>query len=275
MADAAESPSTLKSEPSSEPSSHLLGQIFPKSPTCCSSSSKSYLLHEDVALGKNADLVTPKCPPPPEDIVPSSPPPDSSSSTSFSLVESNSRPCGVELVCTARTNKKADPDDLVALAMQVQQADERTRSVAGSKLSVIAEQIQFLQQQAAKILEETRLNAELNHAACNMVKKPGTVYHLYQRDTGQKYLSILSPQEWGASCPHAFLGSYRLEYDMSWTPIDKRKERNSEEAVVTNILKAHRLVGPANAANHAQESSKYSDNSNFKPLMALLDTPDS
>jgi len=62
---------------------------------------------------------------------------------------------------------------------------------------------------------------------------------------------------------------------MSWTPIDKRKERNSEEAVVTNILKAHRLVGPANAANHAQESSKYSDNSNFKPLMALLDTPDS
>jgi len=192
MADAAESPSTLKSEPSSEPSSHLLGQIFPKSPTCCSSSSKSYLLHEDVALGKNADLVTPKCSPPPEDIVPSSPPPDSSSSTSFSLVESNSRPCGVELVCTARTNKKADPDDLVALAMQVQQADERTRSVAGSKLSVIAEQIQFLQQQAAKILEETRLNAELNHAACNMVKKPGTVYHLYQRGVGSLLSSRVS-----------------------------------------------------------------------------------
>ena len=134
----------------------------------------------------------------------------SASSASFSLVEANSNPCGVELVSTARTNKQADAYDLVALATQVQQADERTRSVAGSKLSVIAEQIRFLQRQAAAILEETKLNADLNHAACNMVKKPGTVYHLYERDTGQKYLSILSPQEWGASCPHGFLGSYRL-----------------------------------------------------------------
>ena len=134
----------------------------------------------------------------------------SASSTTFSLVEANSTPCGVQLVSTARTNKQADAYDLVALATQVQQADERTRSVAGSKLSVIAEQIRFLQRQAAAILEETKLNADLNHAACNMVKKPGTVYHLYERDTGQKYLSILSPQEWGASCPHGFLGSYRL-----------------------------------------------------------------
>merc|ERR1712168_752302 len=168
-----------------------------------------------------------------------------STSTSYTLVEANPTPCGVQLVSTARTNKHADPNDLVALAMQVQNADERTRSVAGSKLSVIAEQIRFLQRQAAAILEETKLNADLNHAACNMVKKPGTAYHLYERDTGQKYLSILSPQEWGASCPHGFLGSYRLEYDMSWTPLDKRKSRDSDEAMVTKILRANELVGPA------------------------------
>ena len=130
--------------------------------------------------------------------------------SSYSLVEANSNPCGVQLVSTARTNKHADPNDLVALARQVQNADERTRSVAGSKLSVIAEQIKFLQRQAAVILEEAKLNADLNHAACNMVKKPGTLYHLYERDTGQKYLSILSPQEWGSSCPHKFCGSYRF-----------------------------------------------------------------
>ena len=100
---------------------------------------------------------------------------------------------------------------LISSVFQVQEADEKTRSVAGSKLSVIAEQIRFLQKQAEAILEETKLNADLNHAACNMVKKPGTVYHLYERDTGQKYLSILSPKEWGASCPHKFHGSYRWE----------------------------------------------------------------
>lgn len=58
---------------------------------------------------------------------------------------------------------------------------------------------------------------------------------------------------------------------MSWTPLDKRKERDSTEAVVTNILKSQKLLGPANAANHARNSAE-TENSNFKPLMALLDS---
>jgi len=196
-----------------------------------------------------------------------------STSTSYTLVEANPTPCGVQLVSTARTNKHADPNDLVALAMQVQNADERTRSVAGSKLSVIAEQIKFLQSQAMAIMKEAKLNADLNHAACNMVKKPGTLYHLYERDTGQKYLSILSPTEWGKSCPHTFHGSYRLEYDMSWTPLEKRKERDAEEAMVTKVLQAHQLVGPAIAANHAKDTSSPTT-ADYKPLLTLLDKND-
>merc|ERR1712168_81145 len=196
-----------------------------------------------------------------------------SASTSYTLVEANPTPCGVQLVSTARTNKHADANDLVALAMQVQNADERTRSVAGSKLSVIAEQIKFLQSQAMAIMKEAKLNADLNHAACNMVKKPGTLYHLYERDTGQKYLSILSPTEWGKSCPHTFHGSYRLEYDMSWTPLEKRKERDAEEAMVTKVLQAHQLVGPAFAANHTKDTSSPTT-ADYKPLLTLLDKND-
>ncbi|OOZ41039.1 hypothetical protein BOW53_05855 [Solemya pervernicosa gill symbiont] len=30
---------------------------------------------------------------------------------------------------------------------------------------------------------------------------------------------MLSPQEWGEP-PHAYLGSYRLENDMSWTAVE-------------------------------------------------------
>ena len=67
----------------------------------------------------------------------------------------------------------------------------------------------------------------------------------------------------------------RLEYDMSWTPMDKRKKRDAEEVVVTKILKAHQLIGPAHAANHAKEIANSSVDSNFKPLMALLDKVDS
>ncbi|KAJ8022030.1 hypothetical protein HOLleu_39404 [Holothuria leucospilota] len=44
-------------------------------------------------------------------------------SKAVSLVESESRPSGVQLVNTERTNKITDPMDLVALAEQVQRRD--------------------------------------------------------------------------------------------------------------------------------------------------------
>lgn len=30
--------------------------------------------------------------------------------------------------------------------------------------------------------------------ACNFVKKPGNVYYLYRRESGQRYFSLLSPK---------------------------------------------------------------------------------
>jgi len=189
--------------------------------------------------------------------------------STVSLVEANSNPLGVQLVNTQRTNKSGDANDLVALAIQVQKADECTRSVAGSKLGVIAEQIKFLQAQALRVMQEAKLNADLNHAACNMVKKPGNIYHLYQRDSGQKYLSIISPEEWGSACPHVYISSHRLEYDMSWTPIDKLNKRDDEEAMVSKILRAGKMIGPATAGN--VNTGNATGELAGAPLMALMD----
>lgn len=44
------------------------------------------------------------------------------------------------------------------------------------------------------MLEEAKRDADLHHAACNVVKKPGNMYYLYMRDSGQRYFSILSPK---------------------------------------------------------------------------------
>ncbi|RUS79142.1 hypothetical protein EGW08_013089, partial [Elysia chlorotica] len=151
------------------------------------------------------------------------------------LVEANSCPMGVQLVSTGKTNKMSASTDLVELARSVQKADEFTKANAGNKLTVIADQIRHLQNQARKVLEDAKRNASLHHAACNLVKRPGTMYYLYERDSGQAYLSILSPQEWGSSCPHHFLGAYRLEYDMSWTPITDVGKRDEELALLDKI----------------------------------------
>lgn len=59
---------------------------------------------------------------------------------------------------------------------------------------MIADQIRFLQKQAESILLEAERNAKLHHVACNFVKQPGHIYHLYQRDSGQFYFSMLSPE---------------------------------------------------------------------------------
>ena len=56
------------------------------------------------------------------------------------------------------------------------------------------------------ILEKAKVEKELHTAACNLNKKPGQIYYYYERKSGQKYLTIMSPSDWGANCPHEFLG---------------------------------------------------------------------
>ena len=46
---------------------------------------------------------------------------------------------------------------------------------------------------------------ELHSAACNLAKKSGNIYYYYKRASGQNYLSIMSPADWGVYCPHEFI----------------------------------------------------------------------
>ncbi|XP_063701751.1 uncharacterized protein C1orf50 homolog [Culicoides brevitarsis] len=149
------------------------------------------------------------------------------------LVERNPN---LSIVNLKRSGKSA-PGDLVELARQIQTADVRIRDAACSKLTVIMEQVQFLQQQAQKILEEAAQSRDLHHgAACNFKKVPGKIYHLYERESGQRYFSMLSPQEWGNGLKDAYLNSYRLESDMSWTPVDKIQEQETTKRWANELL---------------------------------------
>ncbi|XP_071376833.1 uncharacterized protein C1orf50 homolog [Centroberyx affinis] len=169
--------------------------------------------------------------------------------TTVTLVESSSAPSGLELVSSYQTNRVGDPMDLVALATQVQRGDDFVKANASNKLTVIADQIRYLQQQARKVLEDAKKDADLHHAACNIVKKPGTMYYLYQRPSGQKYFSIISPKEWGPSCPHPFVGAYKLQHDMSWTPIEEVEKRDAEIAIMDKLLSQQSALPPCTEPN--------------------------
>jgi hypothetical protein len=61
------------------------------------------------------------------------------------------------------------------------------------------------------------------------------------------FFSMLSPGEWGGNPPNEHLGSYRLEYDMSWTPLDKMEARDEARRfnpVLLGLTEAHIQSNP-------------------------------
>lgn len=170
----------------------------------------------------------------------------SSGETCVQLVESNKNPLGHAIVNT-RNDIVADPQDLVNLAKQIETCDAFVRANVSNRLQVIVNQMNYLRQEAQRTLMKARRDDELNHCACNLVRRPGQTYYHYERPSGQKYLSIMHPQDWlsngkSSGCPHRFLGAYRLEYDNSWTrqptdfdeglddPLDELKQQKAFDA---------------------------------------------
>jgi hypothetical protein len=133
-------------------------------------------------------------------------------------------------------SRLAPPFDLVDVAREIAAADALVGAVAGEKLGLIADQIRALQAQARAVLEAARRDAELHRAACNFQKRPGQVYHLYRSARRGPYLSMLSPDDWRGAPPDPFAGSFRLEVDQSWTPLEAVAERDEHHARTRRLL---------------------------------------
>jgi hypothetical protein len=117
-------------------------------------------------------------------------------------------------------SRMAPSFSLVDVASEIQKADAMLATVTGGKLSLIADQIRHLQEQARTMLDRARRDAELHRARCRFEKKAGGVYHLYLKDDGERWFSLMAPHEWIRPQPQTFEGSYRLEADMSFTRLD-------------------------------------------------------
>lgn len=117
-------------------------------------------------------------------------------------------------------SRLAPAHDLVDTAKEIALADRTIGNVVGGKLEVIARQIRALQDEAHTLLAAARRDLDLHRAECNLLKRVGKIYHLYRRENEQLYFSMLSPEDWAGKAPDAFVGSFRLEHDQSWTPVD-------------------------------------------------------
>jgi hypothetical protein len=116
-------------------------------------------------------------------------------------------------------SRLSGPIDIIATAREIAAAEHIVGVRTSAKLQVIAEQIRALQEQARRVLEEARDDQRLHHARCGFKRMPGKTYHLYRKTGGELEFSLLSPADWRDRPPHEFVGSYRLEPDMSWTAV--------------------------------------------------------
>jgi hypothetical protein len=135
-------------------------------------------------------------------------------------------------------SRLAPPFDLVDVAREIERADAALATSATGQLLVILDQIRKLQQQATDLLEEIRSSQNLHRVACNFVKKVGHTYHLYEREDGERYLSLLSPDDWRSAPPHAHVGSFRLEPDMTWTAAEKTQKLDAERDLLLSAVGA-------------------------------------
>lgn len=123
-------------------------------------------------------------------------------------------------------SRLSGPVSLVDVAREIEHADTMLASVTHAQLSLIADQIKALRAEAERVLTRAKQNAELHRAEARFVRHPGKTYHLYERPgpggTSVRYWSLLSPAEWGATPPHPFVGSYRLELDQTFTQLEHR-----------------------------------------------------
>jgi hypothetical protein len=127
--------------------------------------------------------------------------------------------------------------DTGELAAEIAKAESMLSVRTGAKLRVIADQIKLLQQEARQVLADAREEQALTHAQCAFKRIPGKSYHLYRRPDGRSFFSMLAPEEWGGAIPYAFLGSYRLEADYSWTSAERANQTDDTGEMVSQLLR--------------------------------------
>ena len=129
------------------------------------------------------------------------------------------------------TSRLAPAHRLVDLAAEIERADEMLQATTHGKLEELAAQIRALQSRAREVIAEARVDALLHRARCNFKKRVGASYHLYEREDGTHYFSMLSPTEWKRA-PHPYVGSFRLNADRSWSsPEDPKLKLSLAEAL--------------------------------------------
>jgi hypothetical protein len=101
-------------------------------------------------------------------------------------------------------SQKFSPDDIQLFKLE---KTSKLKHHFSSKFSELQEQYKIL-------IDEINLNERLYKAKHNFEPIPGKKYHLYIKDSGEEFLSIISPDEWKNK--FQYVGTYEFLSDGRW-----------------------------------------------------------
>jgi len=90
------------------------------------------------------------------------------------------------------------------------------------QLNQIQEQINLLYMQAKRFKERCDISIWIYEADIGFDPIIGKTYHLYERENGKHFLSMVGPNEWGRSKKFTqFVATVRLLADHTWDMLEK------------------------------------------------------
>ena len=96
-------------------------------------------------------------------------------------------------------------------------ANDTCEKQANQQISMLRKQAELIMQQVKDIETRVRIAEEIYAADINFEPVIGNVYHLYEKNEGQRVLSLISPDDWGKKMPfEAFIASVKLLGDRTW-----------------------------------------------------------
>jgi hypothetical protein len=92
------------------------------------------------------------------------------------------------------------------------------------QLAIIFEQMKTLAKQVNEIQNRVYISDLIYEAEIKFSPVIGKIYFLYERDNEKRYISLISPTEWGNSLQDKFIAEVRLNADHTWKIITSNIE---------------------------------------------------
>lgn len=108
-----------------------------------------------------------------------------------------------------------------APAINIEDVGGWKRIAAGEVNKQIKTKFEELKSEYESLVEEYRWNDLIFKAEYNFMPVIGEIYHLYSRENGTIFLSMIGPNEWKME----YIGSFKLTSTQKWKKVKNSKKK--------------------------------------------------